>query len=182
MQAVLNRLTGTALLVDGEHFSLLRLDETVTIPAGTGELARVIGDGRNIDVVSVGGADEARELLEHAYACEESLDLALILMDSELSDATRKQAARDLNSLLLGWNVRSWLEGVLYGAPLPGEADIDGARLMADHLECRAVSAITAVQISDVRLSAPLGEVAEIRGVEGSGPSENQVLSKLFES
>ena len=142
MQAVLNRLTGTALLVEGERISLLHMDGDMTAPASAGELARVIGEGRNIDVVSVTGVDDAREQLRRAYLCEESLDLALILLDSDLSETTRKEAALNLNSSLLDWQVRSWLEGVLYGAPLPSEADIEGAHSMADHEECRAVSAL----------------------------------------
>ena len=129
MQAILNGLTGVGYLIDGTSAMVMRLDDestSSTVPLY--ELPHILSGARHVDFVDVESAEQARRLLERGYAREESLDLALILLDSDSSDLTRTEAAAGLNRLLLEWGVRTWLEGVLYGAPLPETADLEGAR------------------------------------------------------
>ncbi|HXH94196.1 MAG TPA: tetratricopeptide repeat protein, partial [Thermoanaerobaculia bacterium] len=97
------------------------------VPGSFSDLPSVFGDARSIDFISVASADEALETLRRHHIRQECLDLALILLDRDLSDETRTETAATLNHMLLDSDLRSWLEGVLYGAPLPSEADMDGA-------------------------------------------------------
>jgi tetratricopeptide (TPR) repeat protein len=151
MQAVLNGMSGTGLLIEGDQVSLLRLDDNYTaVPGSFNELPDVLGDARSIDFLSVANADEAFETLRLDHARQESLDLALILLDRDLSDETRTEAATVLNHMLLDWDLRSWLEGVLYGAPLPSEADMDGALRNARDVAGTAVAGMLS-RLSDLQ-------------------------------
>ncbi len=128
MQAVLNGLTGAGLLIEGDRVSVLRIEGDSSLrPGQVAELPRVLGEGRNVEFVGVADAEQALQILRRDQLREECLDLALILLDPELSAATRTEAAALLNHMLMDWELRSWLEGVLYGAPLPSGADLDGA-------------------------------------------------------
>ncbi|HEX9459436.1 MAG TPA: tetratricopeptide repeat protein, partial [Thermoanaerobaculia bacterium] len=159
MQAVLNGLTGAGLLIDGDRVSLLRADGVLSAtPGRLSDLSHVLGEARNIDFMSVAGADEALGILRRNHLREESLDLALMLLDSDLSEVTRTEVAAVLNRELLDWDLRTWLEGVLYGAPLPAGADMDGALLYARVVEGNAVTAMLS-RLSD--LQSVIGRVHE---------------------
>ncbi len=151
MQAVLNGLTGAGLLIDGDRVSLLRADDVLSAtPGRLSDLPHVLGEARNIDFMSVAGADEALGILRRNHLREESLDLALMLLDSDLSEATRTEVAAVLNRELLDWDLRTWLEGVLYGAPLPAGADMDGALRYARGVEGSTVTAMLS-RLSDLQ-------------------------------
>jgi Putative Zn-dependent protease, contains TPR repeats len=150
MQAVLNGLTGAGLLIDGDRVSLLRADgEPSTTPGRFSDLPQVLGEARNVEFVNVSTANQALETLRRDHLREESLDLALILLDRDLSDETRAEAAEVLNEAL-DWDLRSWLEGVLYGAPLPAGADMAGALRHARGMAGTAVASMLS-RLSDLR-------------------------------
>jgi tetratricopeptide (TPR) repeat protein len=158
MQAVLNGMTGAGLLIDGDRVSLLHVDgDPSTAPGRLSDLPYVMGEACDIDFMSVAGADEALAILRCNRLREEGLDLVLILLDSDLSGATRMEAAVVLNHMLLDWDLRTWLEAVLYGAPLPAGADVAGALRYA-----RGVAEIVAamlLRLSD--LQPAIGRVHE---------------------
>ncbi|MGI0014716.1 MAG: hypothetical protein ACREBU_14935, partial [Nitrososphaera sp.] len=66
-----------------------------------------------------------------------ALDLALILLDVELSATTRTEAARELAALLTETN--DHLRAILYAKPLPACGDLAGALQCSDQAETRAV-------------------------------------------
>lgn len=143
MQAVINSLTGTALLLEGQSASVLQVDRyprTTVVRIAT--LPLVLGDARNVEVVDVASVNEAFEILKRERLREECLDVALILLDPDVSDATRRDAVSALEEMLIDENVCSWLEGVLYSAPLPACADGPGALLIAKAGGASAVGAM----------------------------------------
>jgi tetratricopeptide (TPR) repeat protein len=159
MQAILNGLTGSGLLLDESGGSVLHFEDgLLPFAARKDELRNVLGEARHIDFVNVADASEAREILNREHLREESLDLTLILLDPELSFETRAEAAALLNHMLLDWDLRSWLEGVLYGAPLPANADMQGALRNARGVNGNAVIAMLS-RLSD--LQPAIGRVQE---------------------
>jgi calcineurin-like phosphoesterase family protein len=73
--------------------------------------------------------------LEHAVCREEALDVSLLLLDGELPDEIRTQAAEDLDECLAVPRALDSLEAVLYAAPLPEMADLPGALRCAQNHE-----------------------------------------------
>jgi len=128
MQAILNGLTGTGLLIDRDRVYILDVGEDGPADAAPlGDWPYFLGEARNVDFITVDDAETALDILRSSHVRQDALDLTLMLLDSELLETTRTEAAAVLNPMLSDWNVRAWLEGVLYGSPLPDSADAAGA-------------------------------------------------------
>jgi DNA-binding NarL/FixJ family response regulator len=128
MNAAISGRAGTALLLDGESLLSFDVDDPATlVPRSPSDLPFLFGaadDLRTLENVDHRTVAEALER-EHNYAC--ALDLALIMLDSDLSDAVREEAAVALERLIAEDDVLEHLENILYAHPLPVLADADGA-------------------------------------------------------
>lgn len=95
------------------------------------DIAYLLGDAR--DLLHFQGIDRARVASELDLEVHraDALHLALMLLDAELERETRKEAAVDLEQLFVDPRVTECVESVLYSRPLPGEADVQGACVIA---------------------------------------------------
>lgn len=128
MNAILSGSAGVAILIDGGSLFSIdidRLDEVV--PRRPREVPYLLGDSEDQQVVEDVDAETVKQLLDEAWRGAEALQLALILMDADLSDETRALAATELEEALGTESTREQVEAVLWSRPLPAEASIEGA-------------------------------------------------------
>jgi DNA-directed RNA polymerase specialized sigma24 family protein len=128
MNAVISGRAGVAILLQGDQLLSMDLDEPEElVPRRPDEYHLLIGDGTDLDFLEDVDLTAVRERLEDAVCREEALTVSLLLLDGELSDEIRTQAAEDLDECLAVPRALDSLEAVLYAAPLPEMADLPGA-------------------------------------------------------
>jgi tetratricopeptide (TPR) repeat protein len=128
MDAAISGRAGTALLLDGGSLLSFDVDDPATLVSRRpSDLPFLFGGADDLKVLEDIDRPTVAEALEreHNYAC--ALDLALIILDSDLSDAVREEAAMALEELLADGDVLEQVENTLYASPLPPVADRDGA-------------------------------------------------------
>jgi hypothetical protein len=130
MDAVVSGHAGVALLLDGDKLSSIHFGEDGVVPRSPSEVSLLFSGAGDLQLLRDVGPDEVREQLDLESARIDALHLALILLDTELSDETRRTAAEELEEELADERKRIevWLEGVLYAHPLPASADLMGAQ------------------------------------------------------
>ncbi len=143
MNAIISGSAGVALLVDGESLFSIdidRLDEIV--PRGRREVPYLFGDAQDQQIVEGVDAEAVKRLLDDAWRGAEALELALILMDGELSDETREIAATELAAALAVTGTTERVEAVLWSRPLPASANVDGAVMLCARVSATAATAL----------------------------------------
>ena len=132
MNALISGQAGLALVVDGDRLATIHADDPdVTVDRHAGEVRYLVGEGRDfVPIENVARDEIVRELLV-AQDREDALELALILLDSEMPDDIRQESAQELEELLGQESVARYVEGVLYAKPLPDSADAEGGLSLA---------------------------------------------------
>jgi tetratricopeptide (TPR) repeat protein len=133
MDAIISGRAGVAVLLDGEALSSFDVDDPETLlPRRPADLRLLFGEAPDVQFIE--GVDHrlAAQHLERAFNCASALDLALILLDPELTADLRAEAADELEELLADPPVTAYLENVLYARPLPTAADLPGALKLCD--------------------------------------------------
>ena len=128
MDAIISGRAGVAFLIEGEVFKSFDVEDPATLlPRARADLRLLFGEAPDLEFLE--GVDHAAAArhLERAFNCASALDLALILLDPELTDDLRGDAAEELERLLSERPVADYLENVLYARPLPAAADLSGA-------------------------------------------------------
>ncbi len=82
-------------------------------------------DSTVIDVNSIKAAFDQLEIHREQST---ALDFTLMLLDRDLDHETRAFVAEGLDNLILKANCRDYVLDVLYAAPLPRTADVEGAK------------------------------------------------------
>ena len=120
---------GVAFLLhgDGQLFSIDQGDSSQATPRRPDEFSWLLGDATDLEFYDDIEPRETRGLLDFACQREVALDIALILLDCDLPETVRKQAAEDLEDCFSVLKVRYAVEAVLYAAPLPDDADSENA-------------------------------------------------------
>jgi hypothetical protein len=132
MEAVISGRCGLAVLLDREGVSSFDVDDPNSlVPRGLHELPRLFAEAVDLVFLANVTIEQAREVLESEYSASLALDLVLIFLDPEGSDGVRTEVTLELEELLRDPEVTRRLENVLYGAPLPQEADPAGALRLA---------------------------------------------------
>ncbi len=132
MNALISGQAGLALVVDGDRLATIHAHEPdVLVDRHAGELPFLIGEGRDFVPVENASRAEIPRRLQQAQDREDTLELALMLMDPELSDDLRMETAGELEELLSSPDLTRYLESVLYARPLPDSADLEGGLSMA---------------------------------------------------
>jgi hypothetical protein len=127
MQAIVSGQAGVALLIHGESLSSIhtgRTDEVVR--RRQRDVPYLFGDASDLQLIEDVDLPGVVQRLDLATAKADALQLALILLDDELSHDTRRDAADELRDLMQADGVTEWVERVLYARPLPKEADLSG--------------------------------------------------------
>jgi hypothetical protein len=139
MNAVISGRAGVAILVDGERILSLEVDDDgPPVPRTSRDIRFMLGDARDavfLDDVSI---DEVRHCLRHTRDDDDALQLALFLLDAELSDGARENAASVLEEQLCV-AIQS-VTNVLFAHPLPNMADRVGAIRCAARANARGVT------------------------------------------
>jgi hypothetical protein len=128
MQAIFSGEAGVALLVDGETLSSIHAGRTdEVIRRARRDIPYLFGGASDLELVEQVELPQVAHRLEIETAKADALQLALILLDRQLSPDTRRDAAAELKDLQQIEGVTEWVEGVLYARPLPVTADLPGA-------------------------------------------------------
>ncbi|HEY3568400.1 MAG TPA: tetratricopeptide repeat protein, partial [Thermoanaerobaculia bacterium] len=125
MNAAISGQAGVAFLLDGKDISVLRVDR----PGGVvrcqpNEIPFYLGDAKDLQFLERVDEAEARRQLELANDQIDALHLALILLDSSLSEDTRATAAEELEELLGIDKFQVFVEKVLLARPLPSGVNV----------------------------------------------------------
>ncbi len=132
MEALISGSAGIALVMDGDQFASIHVDEPErTVPRDPAEYHYLIGEGKDFITVEDVTRDEVVRQLNLAYDSDDALMLVLILQDPELPEDIRRDAVTDLEELLEQGELGVFLEGVLYAHPLPTVLDLQGAMRFA---------------------------------------------------
>ena len=134
MNAVVSGRAGLAFLLqaDGKLFSIHQGDFDQVVARRAEEFSWLFGDAPDLEFFEGVDLPEVSRLLDFAAQREEALDIVLILLDGDLPDTVRKQAAEDLEECFLNPKVQDAVEFVLYAAPLPEDADLKSALRYAE--------------------------------------------------
>ena len=128
MDAVISGRAGMALLIDGDSLMSFDVDEPETLlPRRHADLRFLFGEATDLQFIEDIDRSRAEQELERAFNENAALDLALIVLDAELPGEVRNEAAEALNDILSDSRIVERLENVLYGRPLPSDADLTGA-------------------------------------------------------
>jgi RNA polymerase sigma-70 factor, ECF subfamily len=141
VDAVVSGQAGVALLLDGKKLSSIHFGGAgEVLPRNLSEVHLLLGGAGDLQVLKNVKLAQVRERLDLESTRADALHLALILLDADLSDETRRTAAEELEEELADDGIASWLEGVLYAHPLPASADLAGARSVFPEEAGRVVS------------------------------------------
>jgi hypothetical protein len=128
MDALISAQAGTALLIQGSDLASIHVDSPDrAIPRRAEEAHLLFGEALDLQILEGVDRDQVVRRLTHEVGVAEALQLSLILLDPELSEEVRSEAAEDLDGLLPEKECREGLERVLFAHPLPSTADLSGA-------------------------------------------------------
>jgi len=143
MDAVISGRAGTALLKDGNSLFSFDVDDMDrVVPRQQSDLPFLFGDANDLQFLENVDPAQARRQLELAHNNACALDLTLILLDAELSDEVRGEAAAELEALFADTQIIERLEYILYARPLPGTADIIGAIERSRRIEAATLESV----------------------------------------
>lgn len=139
MDALISGRAGAAIVVAGSKVALLHSGATGDIlrtePANVQFVMADVDDLQALEIVDI---QDVQHDLGRVRGREEALHLVLILLDSDLSEGVRQEAAAALESLLTQSDLGRELKTVLFAQSLPASADLRGAIA-----GCRSASATT---------------------------------------
>ena len=196
MKAMLNGLIGTAVLWDAKRVYSLHLDgPDGLVPRKRWEVPHLLGEGRDLRVMEDVTRQQVLSRLRLLYEQAEALDMALFLLDGELSRELRGEAAQALDEALAQPALGTYVEGVLYARPLPPSVDASGAleiveelglgrptALLRDLIERQKVvdTALRAWnEIPDMAFSSDQAQQQEWRTCYRSEAAERSVFNRL---
>jgi len=128
MNAVVSGHSGVAMLIEGDACSSIHFGQEEVQPRRPSDFRLLFNGARDLQFLEDVELEEVRKRLDQESTRIDVLHLALILLDRELSDDTRRTAAEELEELLADDANLQWLESVLYARPLPRSGDLVGAR------------------------------------------------------
>lgn len=133
MDALISGRAGIALLSDGQSLVSFDIGEADKFaPRRQEDLRFLFGEAGDIRQIEDTDPLSAAEELQRDYDCVCALDLALMTLDAELSEETRRETAEALDELLSDRFAHDYLESILYAKPLPAMADLTGVMSYCD--------------------------------------------------
>jgi tetratricopeptide (TPR) repeat protein len=141
MNAVISGCAGVAILVEGQNLFSIDMLHPVRVPRQAAEVPHLLGEGRDLVFLEDVALDEVQRRLVEASDAEDALRMALRLLDGELAEDIRTDAAEDLEGLLASPGVEERVERVLFAHPFPSGADPTGAVAAAKRASATKASA-----------------------------------------
>lgn len=158
MDAMISGRNGLALVVDGGCLASIHASEPEsTIPRHRSEVHSLLGEAQDFVPFENVSREEIVCQLVFAQDREHALQLALILLDPELSDDIRRDGADELEELFRQEKLIAYVEGVLYAEPLPETSDLRGGLEQARGTGAQKV----AVVLGKLEASQPV--ITEVR-------------------
>jgi tetratricopeptide (TPR) repeat protein len=127
MNAVISGCAGVAILVEGQNLFSIDVLHPARVPRRAADVSHLLGEGRDLVFLEDVALDEVQRRLLEASDAEDGLRMVLRLLDGELAEEIRTDAAEDLEGLLASPGVEERVEGVLFAHPFPAGADPAGA-------------------------------------------------------
>jgi len=127
VNAVISGLTGRALLIDGEKYSLLDASCEVVVPVTLSQVVDFLHQAHDGEFINDTTLNLVREQLALAYDKQESLDLFLIVLDQNLSNDIQFEAIDVLETSLKRPEIRTHLLNLFFTRPLPDYTDLSVA-------------------------------------------------------
>lgn len=147
MQAVISGHAGVALLLDGPELSSVHVEDLEkVVPRRESEAYLLFGGAKDLQFLEDVSIEQVRSHLEFASARIDALHLALIVLDGDLTEETRREAAVELDTLLEIPAITYYLQCILYAHPLTPPADPLTAIGICFISESRAQALFEAVQ------------------------------------
>jgi hypothetical protein len=179
MDALISAQAGTALLIEGTKLASIHTHAPEqVIPRRAEEIHLLFGEGLDLQVLEGVDRDQVVRRLALEANSAEALQLSLILLDPEMSEEVRTEAAEELDGLLVEEECREGLERVLYAQPFPSEADPLGALAHSEAHSPRVQEFLR--QLVDLQPS-----IAEVRSAWASLPDTlfvNSVERQRFQA
>ena len=141
MNAMISGCSGVAILVEGQDLFSIDMLHPAPVPRRAAEVSHLLGERRDLVFLEDVALAEIQRRLVEASDGEDALRMALRLLDSELADDIRADAAEDLEALLSTSGVEEHLERVLFAHPVPIGAGLDGAVAAAHRASATKASA-----------------------------------------
>jgi RNA polymerase sigma factor (sigma-70 family) len=132
MNVVFSPSAGVAVLLESGRASWIVADSVDEPQFCDVPDLRLLGDMRDLSFVEGVDLPRVRQLLDEATRADEALHIALIALDRDLSDATRREAAAELDVSLKTALVGQHLRFVLAAAPFPPSLDTTGAGTLSE--------------------------------------------------
>ncbi|HSS50343.1 MAG TPA: hypothetical protein VLX28_15505 [Thermoanaerobaculia bacterium] len=128
MNAIVSGQNGMAMILDGEHASMLNEgpDEPLR-ECHWEDFPRLFGDADDLEFLENVDLPKIVDHLAEAFAREQALQLTLVLLDNFFSHRTRRSAGKELESLIGKPRVERFVENVLSAHVLPAKSDLLGA-------------------------------------------------------
>jgi tetratricopeptide (TPR) repeat protein len=128
MNAVISALARIAIVFDEEKIFSIHVDDPdQLVPRMPADISFLLGNVSDFQFMEDVIREEIVEQLIAVCDYEDSLELTLILLDKDLSDEIRGEAAIGLEQLLESGDVRIYIDNIFYTRPLPESADLPGA-------------------------------------------------------
>ncbi|MEP7121560.1 MAG: tetratricopeptide repeat protein, partial [Byssovorax sp.] len=166
MNAVISGCAGVAILVEGQDLFSIDVLHPAPVPRRAAEVSHLLGERRDLLFLENVAFEEIQRRLVEASDGEDALRMVLRLLDRELADDIRTDAADDLEALLSTPAVEEHVERVLFACPFPSGADPRGA--VAAARRASAVKASAFVQ----RLIDVQPVIEEVRNAWSEIPTE----------
>lgn len=128
MDAIISGLTGSAVLIEGEYYSLLDdTSEGQPVPISTHHIRAFLQNANDAVFVENTSLDAVKAQVSLAYDKQEALDLFLIGLDQNLSDELRREAVKVLEASFNNIGIYTYLQHLFFARPLANNADLTGA-------------------------------------------------------
>lgn len=128
MNAIISGTAEIAIIIDGDNmWTLSANDKNPNRKVLPSDLHHIIGYAKDLRFLEDVEAKDIAKELHHALACEQALQLGLMLLDPTLSDSLREKTACVLEQLTWNEEILEYLFDILYSTPLPKSSDINGA-------------------------------------------------------
>ncbi len=128
MKAIISGQAALAVTIEGENLYSFSMNSPESwTPLKEWELPHLFSQASDVLQFENVSQSEVVAKLKSEWAQDRSLQLILILLDSEEEAQTRLEAAECLDEFLKQNEVRQYLENHLFSSPLPSTADLDNA-------------------------------------------------------
>jgi len=142
MEAYVSGMRGFAVLDDGGHFFALEPGQKEARPISHQGAMILLDDCRDLEKLLPQQVEEVEERLKQAIAEQKTLQAGLFLLDGQLPIELRQKIAQSLDLYLAEESLKAFLGSTLFARPLPGDADLAGAKVAAE--DARLVAAFLA--------------------------------------